>query len=256
MHHTYIDHLSRIESPIHRFDARAKILVFLSFVVFVVLTPIRDLEKFPLYFGLILAMSAAARLPAAYLFKRSCLVLPFVFVIAMFLPFLREGEVIYRFRCLGFEIELVREGLWIFANILVKAYLSAFAMLVLSSTTPFPHILKGLETFGTPSLVCMILSFLYRYLFIIVDEAMRMRQAAEARGVGSSTMATRLKVLAAMIGGLFVRTFDRSERVYSAMISRGFSEKIHTITPLRFTRPDLAFTLAATATWAAVRFLG
>lgn len=251
MHHAYIDQMSLLESPIHRLDPRAKIISLAAFILFVVLTPVRQVEKFPIYFLLLLGLIVVSRLPFGYLFRRSLLVLPFVLVIAMFIPFIREGETIYAFRLAGREVTISDEGAWVCANIFVKSYLAMLAMLALASTTRFPDLLRGLEKLGVPGLIIMILSFLYRYIFVLIDQVMRMRQAAASRNMAVRPRAGRLRVAAGMIGTHFIRTYEKSERIYQAMASRGFDGEVRSLTHLAFGRRDLAFSTASIALCAA-----
>ena len=256
MHHAYIDHLSMGDSVVHRLDPRAKTISLFAFILFVSLTPVREIARFPVYLALLLGVVALSRLPVLYLYKRSLLVLPFVFVIALFIPFITEGETIFSFWFWRWEITVSDEGAWICANIFVKSYLAMLAMLVLSSTTHFRELLRGLEKLCMPGLIIMVLSFLYRYIFVLIDQVMRMKQAAESRNIAARSRPGIVAAAAGMIGTHFIRTYEKSERIYQAMVSRGFSGEVRTLTHLDFNGRDLVFTVGTTTLWATIRFWG
>jgi len=243
--------MSLLDSFVHRLDPRAKIISLVAFILFVVLTPVHRIEKFSIYLILLLGIIAVSRLPLGYIFRRSLLVIPFVFLIALFIPFIREGETIFAFRLARWDITISDEGAWVCVNIFVKSYLAMLAMLTLSSTTRFPDLLRGLEKLGVPGLIIMLLSFLYRYIFVLIDQVMRMKQAAASRNMAARPRAGRLRVASGMIGTHFIRTYEKSERIYQAMASRGFDGEVRSLTHLTFGRRDLAFSAVSVAICAA-----
>jgi cobalt/nickel transport system permease protein len=113
-------------------------------------------------------------------------------------------------------------------------------MIVLSSTTRFDALLKGLEKLGVPSLFIMLLSFMYRYVFVLTDEAMRMQRARDSRYCGVAPKG-RIKVLANIIGTLFIRTYERGEQVYKSMAGRGFDGEIKTLNLMEYSMRDVVF---------------
>jgi cobalt/nickel transport system permease protein len=126
-------------------------------------------------------------------------------------------------------------------NILLKFVLTVSSTLFLISTTRFDRLLKGLLQMRIPRIIVMQLSFLYRYLFLLIDEAHRMKTARESRSYGRPTYQLRLQMAGNMIGVLFLKTLERAEKVYAAMVSRGFDGHIPVLTPLRLRLPDYAF---------------
>ena len=105
-------------------------------------------------------------------------------------------------------------------------------------TAPFPDLLKAVRVLRVPALLTATMSFMYRYIFVLVDEAMRLQTARDARsaaGSGQTTLLWRARVLGGMIGNLFVRSYERSERIYTAMLAHGFSGEIRTLS--RFSTP-------------------
>jgi len=127
-------------------------------------------------------------------------------------------------------------------NVVIKAWLSILSLIVLSSTTKFSELLKGLEQLRMPKVMVMILSFMYRYIFVLVDEVIRMKQARDSRNFGGKRT-WQLKTIGNMVGTLFLRSYERGERVYGAMVARGFEGQTRTLTNLRFQAVDLYYAM-------------
>ena len=240
MHHQLIDHLSYLGGPIHRRDPRAKIVALLGLIFVTVLTPIQNLWHFPAYACVLAAVIAVSRVPVRYVLRHALLILPFVLVVAVFLPFLGGGDAVWSVRVGNLVLAVTREGLWILANLLVKASISVLATITLVSTTRFVDLLKGFERFGAPRIILVTLAFLYRYIFILIDEVARLKRAHDARSVGARSWRD-FHVVANMIGVLLIRTYERAERIYAAMVSRGFTGEIRTLSVLRLRPSDVVF---------------
>ncbi len=127
----------------------------------------------------------------------------------------------------------------LFFSILLKFVLTISAALLLIATTSFPGVCHALRRLGFPALFVSQLLFLYRYLFVLMEEAMRIIRARDMRSFG--TRGTGMKVFVRLIGVLFLRTVDRAERIYYAMLSRGFQGDIPSLKRSRMVRSDLAF---------------
>jgi cobalt/nickel transport system permease protein len=124
-------------------------------------------------------------------------------------------------------------------SLVLKSYLSALAVLLVVSTTPMPHLLQGLEAIGTPRFLLMVTQFLYRYLFVISEEAQHMKVAAAARG------GTRFVAAAGALAGLFARSYARAEAIHRAMLARGFVGHFRPLQTLRFQTSDTIFVICA-----------
>lgn len=240
MKHAFLDQYSDLDSFVHRLDPRTKALVVLAFVLVVMATPPTAWPSFALGTILIAGLILLARLPPLYVLKRSAVVVPFVLMIALSLPFFEGGQVAGSYNVGQWQISVTYEGLLVLWNVVVKSWLSALSLILLSATTPFARLLKGLERLGVPRVMVMILSFMYRYIFVLVDEAMRLGRARESRNLGGGLL-WRARTLGNMIGTLFLRSYERAERVYQAMLARGFDGEIKTLSELRFGRADLCF---------------
>jgi len=237
MKHSFLDQYSDRDSLLHRLDPRTKIIMALLFIVAVVVTPSFRWLALALYFGTVMALIIASRLPLLAVLKRSLVIMPFVLLVAIFIPFLKEGEVAGSYNIWFWQVSVTYDGLQILWSVVSKAWLSMLSLIWLTSTTKFASLLKGMERLHVPRVMVMILSFMYRYIFVLTDEVMRMKQARDSRNIGGSRF-WQLKTVGNMIGTLFIRSYERAERVYAAMMSRGFDGESRTLDSLTFRRAD------------------
>jgi cobalt/nickel transport system permease protein len=210
------------------------------FILAVISTPPIRWQVFALYLFFMAALLLLSKLPIFYVLKRSLVVMPFVLMIAIFIPFIKEGEVAGSYNIWLWEVSVTYTGLQVLWNVLIKAWLSILSLIWLTSTTKLPNLLKGLEQLGMPRVMVMILSFMYRYIFVVVDEVMRMRQARDSRDFGGKRLC-QLRTIGNMIGTLFIRSYERGERVYAAMLARGFDGHSRTLDRLNFSQADAYF---------------
>ncbi|MBM3153767.1 MAG: cobalt ECF transporter T component CbiQ [Chloroflexi bacterium] len=243
MKHSFIDEYSELDSLIHKLDPRTKLVVALAFVIAVVLTPITSWQAFISYFCVIVVSLVLSKLPLFYVLKRSLVVFPFVLMIALFIPFFKQGEVAGSYNIGLWQVSVTYSGLLVLANVVIKAWLCILSLILLSSTTKLADLLKGLQQFRVPQVIVLILSFMYRYIFVLADEVMRMKQARDSRNFGGRRL-HQLKAIGNMIGTLFIRSYERGERVYAAMIARGFDGEVRTMRTLSFGRADAYFGIA------------
>jgi len=243
MKHSFIDQYSDGDSLIHRLDPRTKLITSLAFIVAVVLTPVSNWRVFIFYFCLVVALLIISRLPPLYVLKRSLVIFPFVLLVAIFIPFFKQGEVAGSYNIGLWQVSVTYSGLVVLANVVVKAWLSILSLILLSATTQFTELLRGLRQSGVPEVIVLILSFMYRYIFVLVDETLRMRRAQDSRNFGGSRR-RQLKTIGNMIGTLFIRSYERGERVYAAMLSRGFDSQIRSLRQLSFHKADAYFGIA------------
>ena len=240
MKHSFLDQYSDRDSIIHRLDPRTKLITTLFFVLAVVLTPPNRWQAFALYFILVATLILLSRVPILYVLKRSLVIMPFVVLIAIFIPFFKEGEVAGSYNIWLWQVTVTYSGLQVFWNILAKAWLSILSLILLTSTSKFSNLLRSLEKLRLPRVMTMILSFMYRYLFVLVDEVMRMKQARDSRSFGGGRL-RQLRTIGNMIGILFIRSYERGERVYVAMVARGFDGQTRTLESLSFGQRDFFF---------------
>ena len=240
MKHSFLDQYSDRDSFIHRLDPRTKFITTLIFILAVALTPPNRWQVFALYFLLIATLIFVSKVPILYVFKRSLVIIPFVLMVAIFIPFFKEGEVAGSYNIWLWQVSVTYSGLQVLWNILAKAWLSILSLILLTSTTKMTNLLKGLEQLRMPKLMVMILSFMYRYIFVLIDEVMRMKQARDSRNFGGGWW-WQLRTIGNMIGTLFIRSYERGERVYAAMLARGFDGRSRTLNRLSFKPADAYF---------------
>lgn len=240
MHYLPADKYCGVKSLIHALDPRVKIGGMLLYILAVVSTGPEAYSSFLLYGVLVFILLLLSKIPFGYLLKRSAGVIPFVFFITLFLPFLKEGEIIWSASFLTFNPAISREGLLIAWNVLIKSYLSILAIIIMVSSGNMADLLKGLERLGVPSLLIMVISFMYRYLFIIGGTLTSMKNAKDSRSVGGGRW-LHTRALGNMVGTLFIRSYERGEKVYLAMCARGFEGSIRTMGDSGLKKIDIVF---------------
>ena len=206
-------------SPVHRAPAHLKVLALLAFAIVVVATPGDAYPVFAAYAVLLGLVIGVSRVPPAYLIKRTVVELPFV-VFAVLLPFVATGP---QTEVLGVSVS--EHGLEAGIALLVKGTLGVLASLTLAATTEPQELLVGLERLRVPQQLVQIMAFMVRYLDVVAGEMQRMRIAREARGF-SARNPRRWPVLARSAGALFIRSYERGERVHLAMLSRGYTGRM------------------------------
>ena len=212
-------------SAIHAADARVKLPATLAYVFAVTLTPPGHWAALGLLALPLLAVLTISRLSPPVVLRRSALALPFLLA-ALPLMFTKEGEALFSVPLVGWTAS--REGLEAVLSILAKSWLSMVAAVILTATTPAAELLRAMRVLGLPRLLVATVSFMYRYLFVIGEEALRLMRARESRSArlagqrAAAGLGWRARVLGHMVGSLFLRTYERSERVYAAMLARGY----------------------------------
>jgi cobalt/nickel transport system permease protein len=200
---------------VHRLPAHVKLVTLLAFVIVVVATPREAFWAFGVYAALLVAVAAVARVPAGFILRRMVVEVPFV-VFALLLPFLAAGE---RVEVAGLSLSV--EGLLAGWNILAKGTLGVVASILLAATTDARALLLALQRLRLPPVLVEITSFMVRYADVIADEMRRMKIARESRGFTGGTR-KQLGIVATSAGALFIRSYERGERVHLAMLSRGY----------------------------------
>jgi len=215
-------------SPLHRFDARVKVAVALILMLGITLTPAQAWPAYPLLWALITSLALVGEIQAVRLARLGGLALPFVLAAATLL-FTTPGDSIL---VLG-PLTISDAGLARFVAILLKSWLSVQVALLLAMTTPFVDLLWALHRLRVPGTLIAIMSFMYRYLFMLQDEAQRLMRARAARSGGTQrgSLLFRARVTGGMIGSLLLRSMERSERIYTAMIARGYAGQFPALNP-------------------------
>ena len=206
-------------SPVHRAPAHLKILALLGFMIVVVATPRDWYPAFGAYLLAIAVVVGLSRVPPTYLLKRTVVEVPFV-LFAVLLPFVATGP---RTEVLGVTVS--EHGLEAGVALLIKGTLGVLASLTLAATTEPQELLLGLERLRLPQQLVQIMAFMVRYLDVVTCEMHRMRIARESRGF-SARNPRHWPVLARSAGALFIRSYERGERVHLAMLSRGYTGRM------------------------------
>jgi cobalt/nickel transport system permease protein len=243
MKHSFIDEYSGLDSFVHHLDPRTKLLCSLAFVLAVVLTPAGTWKVYTVYLVVMIGIVLLSCLPLKYVLKRSLVIFPFVIMIAIFTPFVKQGLEAASWDIGAWHIGITYEGLAVLANVVVKSWLCILCLIVLSSSTKFEELLHGMNRLKVPQVFVQIISFMYRYMFVITDQAMRMQMARDSRNFGFNRR-NIFKTMGNIIGMLFIRSYERAERIYAAMLSRGYYGEIVVVNQLRFRLPDAYFALS------------
>jgi cobalt/nickel transport system permease protein len=200
--HDFLDKWSRLQSPVHRLPAASKLAGALALVVATVVVP----SRFPAFFAgvslLLLLLARLSRVPARFLLLRLLLLEPFAAGVAL-LSLLQPN------------------GLAVASLLVLRSTLCLATMILLTSTTPFAEILRVLRAAGTPSLLVTVVALMYRYLFLLVEEAQRMQRARASRTLRAGRV-HEWRSTAALAAQLFLRSTERAERIYAAMCARGW----------------------------------
>ena len=189
-------------------------MALLVFTFTVVSTPPGAWWAYAAYAVVLAVAVAVSRVPALFIVKRMVIELPFV-LFALLLPFVATGP---RVEVLGVEVSA--EGLLAGAVLLVKGTLGVAAALLLAATTEPHHVVRGLERLRLPSPLVQIMGFMVRYLEVVGDDLRRLRIGLVSRGFRARDP-RHWPVLARSLGALFIRSYERGERVHVAMLSRG-----------------------------------
>ncbi|MGQ0617715.1 MAG: cobalt ECF transporter T component CbiQ [Acidimicrobiia bacterium] len=225
-------------TPVHALAPEAKLAATVAFVLAVVITPRHAVWAFAVDLAVLVSVAAMAQLSPAVVVRRMRVEVPFL-AFALFLPFVGGGP---HADMLG--LSLSEPGLWAAWNIVVKGTLGVMASVVLAATTPVGDLLRGLDRLGLPRPITAIAGFMVRYLDVIIGEARR-AQVARLSRADDPRWLWQAKGLAAGSGTLFVRAYERGERVYLAMCSRGYAGAMPELDDRSARGPSRAWAAAA-----------
>lgn len=203
-------------SPLHRAAPQVKIVAAFGLVFAIALTPRTAVWAFAVYGVIVAGLIAVAHLSAGFIARRAIVLVPFLLVALLF-PIVGSGD-----RIDVFGISLSEQGLWDMWNVFAKAGLGFLVAVLLSATTEIADLLRGLDALHMPRIVTSIIGFAVRYFDIVGADFGRMRVALASRGYQGRSIAT-WGVYAKTVGSVFVRTYERGERVYLAMLSRVYT---------------------------------
>lgn len=198
----FLDHYSRLTSPVHRLPAGVKMAAALALVAAVLLVPPSRAMWLTAVALPVAAIAAISAIPWRFLLRRLLLLEPFVLSVAV--------------------LALFQPGGWrLFLVLIAKCTLCLLTMLLLSNTTSFAEMLRVLRKARMPALLVTTVSLMYRYLSVMIDETQRMRRARLSRTFRPQRR-WAWRTMATVVTQLFIRTTERAERIYAAMCARGW----------------------------------
>jgi cobalt/nickel transport system permease protein len=251
LHVHFLDPYHHRSSPVHQLDPRVKLLLSLAFILTCALTPPGAWPVYILLLAVVLSVEILSDLGISYVLKRSLLALPFILA-ALPLIFTAGGNPLASFSIGPWTLSVSQPGLERFISIALKSWISVQAAVVLAASTPFPALLAAMRAIYIPRLLVAIFGLMWRYLFVLADEALRLMRARAARSGQADTsaartggsLAWRARVTGGMAGNLFLRAFERSDRIYMAMLSRGYDGEVRTIPLPRLSGSQVAILTA------------
>jgi len=235
-----IDKYSNLTSPIHRLNPVVSLVSFLAFIVVVVLVPSGSFA--PLVVALLSLSSVAlvSRVPLRFLLRRSLVILPFAIAIGVF-NVLGKGAQLVMHHYASVSVAFDPTGFHSFLNMLIKSFVCILGMTLLVSTAGSVRLFGAMQKIGVPTGLTLGTCFLSRYVSVVADELFRMKRSRDSRRAGRPSWVEELRSLGALIGVLFIRSYERAERVYMAMCSRGFDGFGVAVVPSRASTKDVLF---------------
>lgn len=261
MHAHAFDRYHDIPSPLHHLDPRVKVVVTVAFILSNALLPDAAWSAFALSWLFILAANALSNLGLGFTFRRSFVALPFALA-AVTAVFSIPGKPLAEWHIGMITLIPTDAGLLRFVSIVIRSWLSIQMAVLLVAVTRFPDLVHAFEHLRVPAILTTIIAFLYRYLFVLADEVMRLLRARESR---SATVAGRRsgggvlwrgRVAGHMAGQLFLRSYERSDRIYNAMLARGYDGHLRTLHPHVLHASDWMYALAAIVFLLVTQFIG
>jgi len=213
-------------SLLHQLDARVKLSLTLLAIISNVWLPDAAWLAFALMWGVSLLASVLADLGLTYAVRRSFVALPFALA-ALSVIFTLPGQPVFGLSVGPWHLTGTDSGMVRFASIVLRSWISVQLAIVLVAATPFPHLVHALRHLHVPTLLVAIVSLMYRYLAVLADETLRLlraRASRSARPIGASAppLQWQARVAGHMVGQLFLRSYERSDRIYAAMLARGY----------------------------------
>ena len=243
MHVHFLDPFHSGESLIHRLDPRVKLVLALAFIVTASLTPFGAWAAYILLLAIVLSAELLTEMGMGYFLKRAFLAIPFALA-ALPLIFTVQGTPLATFSLGAWTFTISIEGVERVLSIAFKSWISMQMAIVLAATTSFPQLLAAMRALRIPKLLVAIFGLMWRYMFVMVDEALRLLRARAARSGAScdtqyktgGTLTWRARTTGGMAGNLLVRSFERGDRIYAAMSARGYDGEVRTL-PLPAMQP-------------------
>lgn len=217
--HDLLDAWAHLGSPVHRLDARVKLVCACALVIALLMTPVARPEVLAAWAAVMVVLAASSRLPARWIAGRLALLAPFLLLGTLALPLVPPADAADARQVLGLSVSAQAALLWL--SIGGKCLLALVAATLLTGTTTAAELLHAAGALGLPRTLTALTGFALTYLAVLGEEGGRMvtarRARGQVRGLGRS-----LRVAASMAATLMARTVERGERVALAMVARGY----------------------------------
>lgn len=242
-----VEHASRGGSLLHRLDARGKTIVTLIYIIAVLSVSLDAFQGIVIFWIFPIIACAMGGISYGEVFRKSLYTLPFIAFIGIFNPvFQREPMLVAG----GVTIS---KGWVEFVSILLRGLLSVQIVLVLIMSTGFYRVCRGLSRMGVPSVFTTQLLLVYRYIYVLVEEAIDMDRARKSRSYGRKGYGFRM--WGTFVGQLLIRTVARAQRIHLAMLSRGFTGELHSLVKSHWRMRDTVFVAVSAMLFAACRLI-
>ena len=244
MKHDFLDKYAGLDTFIHRLDPRAKIIAAIFMLIVVISETPAGLNHFYLYFLFIFLSVIMSKVPFAFIMKRTLLVLPFILLTAASIPFsswLSSSHIDSRSLTLALLVTL-------------KAAFAVIMLTLLTSVEKFHILLAGFRKLKMPSIFGIISALMYRYIFILIDELHRTRFARESRAPGDYKI-NRFKIYGNQAAVIFLRSWERADKVYQSMLARGFNGSFPEMKNLNYSKTDYIFVIITLIIFISIRLL-
>lgn len=233
---TFSEEFSSMDTPIHRWEPRTKIIGLM--ILIFSFSFVDRLELMPALVIISAFLFLLSRLPFTLLLQRWRVPIFFIIIMGLFLMFFSSGTVLFR---LG-PLSIKKEGIHAMILITVRFFCILTVIVTLFETTPFLTILKAMGSLGIPSILTDMTMFTYRYIFEIGDKLRTMMTAMKIRGFKNHSLKDIIN-LTSLVGTIFVRSYEQSERVYNAIVLRGYGEKENLKNEFITTTKDIVYVI-------------
>lgn len=241
MEYPEMDRYASLDSPMHRFDPRAKLIAF-TFLIFSIVL-LNELKLVLIGFFVSILFLIASKLPFHFVIQHLKGVSLFIIPFLVIMPFTVKGDEILSF----YTIKMTYEGLRYGILVVLKAFSAVILIFPMVATTKFETTIKALDKLKVPNILVQMLMFTYRYIFVFVNEFQRSLIAMESRGFKLGTSLYALRTIGNALGMLFVRSYERAERVYWAMRSRRYTGGQKTLVEFKMCTTDYVLTVVIIA---------
>lgn len=236
LHIHFLDPYQPGDSLLHSLDARVKLPLVVTFILTIALLPWGAWPAYLIAASFILSAVILSGLGFKYVLSRAALAIPFVMA-ALPVIFTTPGQPVITILPDSWRLNITSPGLELFVSIAFKSWIAVQSAILLAATTPFPDLLIAMRALQMPRLLVAIFALMWRYLFVLGDEALRLIRARAARSghaersglQAGGSLAWRGRIAGGMAGSLFIRSLERSDRIYNAMLARGYDGEVRSL---------------------------